>query len=332
MWLGSQGISRRSFGGMLASIAAAAADSAFAQRTATRIPRIALVFNGIPASQMAGPDPGDPPSRAFVHKLREIGLVEGRSVVIERRSAEGRPERIPRLMEELVRLGVDVIVCNGRAVGPALAATNTIAIVAVIDDVDPDELKRAARNITGIGEQAPIHAKRLQLLKEATVGVTHVAVLGYVGAANRSGWSADLVAAAKSLRLEVVWVEAHAREDLDSAFATVLRERANGLYAMATQVNSQQASRISDFAAINHLPTVGGSREGAWMLSYDSDWSEKMRRAAELTKAILDGASPAALPFEQPTKFSLVVNLKTARDIGVTIPRSFLLRADEVIN
>ncbi|HEY2558718.1 MAG TPA: ABC transporter substrate-binding protein [Caldimonas sp.] len=316
---------------MLASIAAAAADSAFAQRTATRLPRIALVFNGIPASQMAGPDPADPPSRAFVYKLREIGLVEGRSVVIERRSAEGRPERIPGLMEELVRLGVDVIVCNGQAIKSALAATNTVAIVAIVDSGDPDPLKRAARNITGIGEP-PLHAKRLQFLKEAASAVTRVAVLGNIGASDPSEWPADLVGAATSLRLELVWVEARVREDLDSAFSTVLRERTNGLYAMATQVNSQQARRISDFAASHLLPTVGGSREGAWLLSYDSDYSEKMRRAAELSKAILDGARAADLPFEQPTKYSLVINLKRARDIGLTIPRSLLLRADEVID
>jgi putative ABC transport system substrate-binding protein len=325
-------MTRRQFVLSTIALAAVVKVAAAAQSKPARLPRVALVFNGIPAARMAGPDPADPPSRAFVHKLRELGLVEGLSVVIERRSAEGRPERIPGLMEDLVRLGVDVIVCNGRAVRHAREATSTIAIVAVLDDVDTDLPKGTTENITGIGEQTPIHAKRLQLLKEAAPGVTRVAVLGYDGPLVHSKRTADFAADAKSLGVDLAWIQANVREDLDSAFAMISRERANGLYATATQVNSQQSRRIADFAARNLLPTVGGSREGPWLLSYDSDYSEKMRRAAVLTKAILDGARPLDLPFEQPTKYSLVINLKAARDIHLTIPQSLLVRADEVID
>ena len=158
-----------------------------------------------------------------------------------------------------------------------------------------------------------------------------MAVLGYDSAPDSSGRSAGLVTAAKSLRLQLVWAEARAREDLDSAFATILRGRADGIYATSTHVNSQQARRIGDFAASKRLPTMSAYRDGVWMLSYESDYSERMRRVAVLTKQILDGARPADLPFEQPEKYSLVINLKTARAIGVTIPQPLLLRADEVI-
>jgi putative ABC transport system substrate-binding protein len=238
-------------------------------------------------------------------------------------------------MEELVRLPVDVIVCTGGpGVGAAMGATDTIAIVGLADDIldsgHVDTLNRPGRNLTGIGDQGTIHGKRLQLLKEAVPGLARVAVLGYRTAA--SPGPPELLAAAETLRLDLVWAPAHEPEDLDSAFETILRRRAKGLYVLATHVNSQHATRIAKFAASNLLPTISASREGAWLLSYDSDYSEKMRRAAVLTKKILDGAKPSELPFEQPTKYLLVIDLNTAREIRVTIPQSLLVRADELVH
>jgi len=330
-------MTRREFARSAIALVLVVSTRAASQTKAARLPRIALVFNGIPAAQMAGPDPASPLPRAFIHKLRDLGLSEGRNVIIERRSAEGRPERLPRIMEELVRLGVDVIICTGDpGVGAAQRATATIAIVGIIDDpLDlglVDALNRPGRNITGIGDQSAIHGKRLQLLKEAVSGVKRVAVLGYREASDPpAGWSSELATAAGSLGVELLWSKAVVRDDLESAFATILRQRADGLYVTSTHVNSQQATRIAEFASRNLLPTTGAFREGDWLLSYDDDYSEKMRRAAVLTKKIVDGARPADLPFEQPTKYSLVINLKTARSIRVTIPQSLLLRADEVV-
>jgi putative ABC transport system substrate-binding protein len=325
---------RRSVLGSLAMVVVTASFRAAAQRT-NRLPRVALVFSSVAVADMSGPDPMSPFARAFVHALRELGLVEGRNIVIERRSAEGRPQRLDALMQELVRLGVDVIVTTGSpAVRAAQRATDRIAIVCVVSNVVDlgviDSLARPGRNVTGIGDMA-IERKELQLLKEAAPTISRVAVIAYRPFPGpRAAWRVDLDAAAGVMRLDILWVGVDAPDDLDPAFDTIVKERADAVQALGTHVNFAYQQRIAAFALKQSLPSAGFAEAGM-LLSYGADVSDGLRRAAVYVKKILDGAKPADLPFEQPTKYSLVINMKTAKALDLTIPPSLLLRADEVI-
>jgi len=302
---------------------------------ASRLPRVALVASFAPAQGM-GPDPVDVCVRAFVHGLRDLGRIDGRTIVIERQSIEGRIDRAPAIMQRLVKSGVDVIVTEGGpAVWAAHRATARIPIIALVDEVLDlgllDSLARPGHNITGIGEyDTKLHGKRLQVLHEVVPGIRRVAVLTYhQGPNDRGQWRSELDAAARDLKLEVVWIAVDAREELDAAFATVVRERADALYVTATHVNSENARLIADFAVRRKLPSFGFAEDGM-LVGYWSDCRETMQRAAVLTSKVLDGANPGELPFEQPTSFDLSINLKTARDIGVTVPQNLLLRAREI--
>jgi len=324
---------RRSCIRTIAMCALLVSAGATGQRTA-RIPRVALVFGAVPAAEMVGPEPTHPYARTFVHAMRDLGFVDGRNIIIEPRSAEAHPDRLPGLMRELVDLGVDGIVTTGPGVKAALDATDRIAIVGLIDDpVEAglvDSLARPGRNLTGITDPL-LHGKRLQLLKEAAPEITRVAVISYrppPGPPVR--WRSKFATEARAMGLSLVWVGVDTPEDLDPGFATIIRERVDGLYVTPTHVNYGYRQRIGDFALKQRLPAVGVS-DGGLLLSYESDYLDQLRRAAALVKKILDGAKPADLPFEQPTKYSLVINLKTAKALGITIPQSLLIRADEVI-
>jgi putative ABC transport system substrate-binding protein len=310
--------------------AAAAASLAWSRargQPAGRLARVALVAN-FRAADGRGADPRDPSVRAFLHELRDLGLVDGKNIVVERRSTEGRIDRLPDLMREIVALGVDVIVAvGGPAVFAAHRATDRIAIVGLVDEVLDtglvDSLARPGHNLTGIGESdVALHGKRLQLLKEAAPATTRVAVMPYKqGPNDRGDWRRQLAAAAAAQRLEVVWIEVDAAEQLDAAFAAIVRSRADALYATGTHVNDMHAGRIAEFALKERLPSLGFAEQGM-LLSYESDEYESVRRAAVLVKKILDGARPGELPFEQPTTFDLTINLKTAKALGLAIPRS----------
>jgi putative ABC transport system substrate-binding protein len=240
-------------------------------------------------------------------------------------------------MQELVGLGVDVIVTVG---GPALCAahraTDRIAIVGPVDEVLDmgliDSLARPGHNLTGIGESdVMIHGKRLQLLKAAAPSISRVAVISYhQGPNDRGNWRRQLDTGARALKLDVLWRGVSTLEEFEAAFATIVRERASAIYATATHVNTVNAKLIADFALKHRLPSFGFSEEGM-LLSYESDEMESLRRAAVFVKKILEGAKPGQLAFEQPTKFQLVINLKTAKALGLKIPRSLVLRANEVI-
>jgi len=303
----------------------------------SRLPRVALVFGGTPLAEMAGSDPASAPARGFVHGLRDLGLVEGRNIIIERRSAEGRPERLDALMKEVVQLGVDVIVTGGdRGVRAASRATDTIAIVGVVDEVLDtglvESLARPGRNLTGIGENSPeIYGKVLQLLKEIAPTISRLAVID-----NRplpgpqARYRVALEMAARTMRTDVLWLGVDTPEELDAAFTAIVRERADGMLALNSHVTIAHRHRIANFALERRLPMYGFTDAGG-LLSYGESAHANFGRAAFLVKKILDGTKPADLPWEQPVKYSLVVNLRTAKALGLTVPQSLLLRADRVI-
>ena len=273
--------------------------------------------------------------------LREHGYVEGKNLQIERRYAEGRPERWPELASELVRLKVDLIVVNTTpAAVAAKKATSTIPIVFVgaIDPVGAGiaaSLARPGGNVTGVALLLPeMSAKGLSLLKEAVPGLARVAVLwNAANPGNVSVWrETEVVARALSLVLHSQPVRTP--DDFEGAFTALARERLDGLLILGDVLMFQQRKLIVDFATQKRLPTTAPFRELAdigCLMSYGPDVAEAFRGSAKHVDRILKGAKPGDLPFEQATKFELVINLKTAKVLGLTIPQSILVRADQVI-
>ena len=277
---------------------------------------------------------------ALRQRLRELGYVEGTSVVIEYRYAEGKLERLPDLAAELVRLKVDVIVTAGPTILAAKKASATIPIVfaAANDPVGTglvSSLARPGGNITGLSNIAQdLDGKRLELLKEAFPKVVRVAFLwGSVGPRGNLRLT-DMQAAAKALGLKLQSLDVRSLNDLESAFA---RAKGNGAQALITStgtlINTQQR-QVLEFAAKNRLPAMYTDSEfvdAGGLMSYAPNYTDLYRRAVDFVDKILKGTKPADLPVEQPTKFELVINLKTAKQIGVEIPSSVLARADRVI-
>ena len=336
-------IRRRVFIGVATTCAVSASLDARAQ-AAAKLPRVALVFPSVPLADMVGPDPADRVARAFVHGLRDLGYVEGRSISIERRSAEAQFERLPELMRELVKLRVDVIATVGQGARDAQLATGTIPIVAWIDDPVAvgltASLGRPTRNVTGLsGTASPaIHGKRLQLLKEAAPKSVRIAAIDYkyIDSTVTRGTHFRLraaEAAARELGVALIAVGVDKPEDFEQAFASLVRDRADAIIDMGTPNNFVHRHQIVDFAARQRLPAIYTQREFAesgGLMSYAPTDVPGARMAAYVD-SILKGAKPADLPFEQPTKFKVVINLKTAKALGLTIPQPLLLRADELI-
>jgi putative ABC transport system substrate-binding protein len=289
--------------------------------------------------------------QAFQQGLRELGYVEGQNIALERRSSEEKPEELLDLATQLVRLKVDVIVVDacGAPLNAASQATSTIPIVvaACNDDLVAtgliSSLARPGGNITGLSELTPeLGAKRLELLKEAVPRVRRVAVLWNPAyserfSANFRFWSSDwteMRAAAQAFGITLQSVEIRGPDEFDTAFSTMTKERADALIAFSDPLIVFRGRRIADLAAKSRLPAVYPSREvvdAGGLMSYGPSISDMFRRAAGYVGKILKGAKAADLPMEQPTNFELVINLKTARALGLTIPQSLLLRADEVI-
>ena len=325
---------RRAFIGTAAVSALMLTSRANAQRAKT-LPRVALVFINMPVAEVTD----HRLSRAFVDGLRDLGLVEGRNIVIERRSAEGRYERFPGLMQELLALPVDVIVTSGPGVDAARRATNTIPIVIVgLGAIENPEAMGAASfarpggNLTGLSSNVGLamNGKRLQLLSEAAPKASRVAFLGL----GRPGWLPETKAAAHALGLVLLEASADTPQELEAAFAAIARDRADALFLVDTGVNYVHARQINEYAARLRLPNIHYWREGpeaGGLMSYGTNFADLWRHAATFVDKILKGAKPGELPIEQPTKFELVINLKTAKALGLTIPQSLLLRADEVI-
>src|ERR1700730_3503345 len=283
-------------------------------------------------------------TEALRQGLRDLGYLEGRNLVIEYRSAEGKPERFPALAAELVALKVDVIVAPGTPQTLAcMQATRTLPIVfaAVADPVTSGlvtSLARPGGNVTGLSFLAPeIVGKRLELLKQAVPGVSRVAVLWQPGALPERTdkdllKGADVAARALGMRLQ--FVEAQEPADFDRAFSDMTRRRADALTVMPTAMFFNERRRLVDLAAMNRLPAVYPSRDSVdagGLMAYGADLADSFRRAATYVDKILKGAKPGDLPVERPTKFELVISLKTAKALGLTIPPSLLQRADEVI-
>jgi putative ABC transport system substrate-binding protein len=295
-------------------------------------PTIGFLGSGTPAShgQLAA---------AFVQRLREFGWVEGRTVAIEYRWAEGRNERYAEIAAEFVRLKVDVIVAVGAAASVAKRATSVIPIVfwASIDPVGGDlvaSLARPGGNVTGLSIQSTdLASKRVGILHEVVSALRRLAILTNVGNPYAVLEMGAAQAAARALDLEVVALEIRRGEDIATAFAA-LKGRAGALYVVGDPLTITYRVRINTFALGARLPTIYDLREpveAGGLMSYGPNIPDLYRRAAEFVDKILRGTKPADIPVQQPTKFDLIVNLTTAKVLGLEIPAQLLALADEVI-
>ena len=285
--------------------------------------------------------PGAPTFQAFKQRLQELGYVEGQNLALEVRAAEGKLDRLPGLAAELVHLNVDVIVARGpeAALRAARGATDTIPIVMSARDYDPIALgyvaglARPGGNITGVVEQRlELTAKQLELLKEALPTVTRVAVLWDEASADQRR-AAEAAARPLGVQLQPLELR-HPPYEFEGAFAAAAQGQAEALLILASPIFGMQSEQIVDLAARSRLPTMFGfsdvARAGG-LMAYDVNNVDMWRRGADYVDKILKGAKPADLPVEQPMKFELVINLKTAKALGLTIPPALLFQADEVI-
>jgi ABC-type uncharacterized transport system substrate-binding protein len=277
---------------------------------------------------------------AFRQGLRELGYVEGKSIVIEYRYAEGKLEHLPSLAAQLVRLKVDVIVTGGPgATLPAKEATVTIPIV-MAQDTDPvrngfvASLARPGGNITGLSVLSPeLSGKRLEILKEVLPKLSRVAVLGGTDPGTTQALK-ETELAALPLGVQIQYLQIGDPNSIDRAFRTASKGRADAVLVLTTVVATSQRRQFADVAIKHRLPATYYRREfveDGGLMSYGVSYTDMDRRAATYVDKILKGAKPADLPVEQPTKFELVINLKAAKQIGLTIPPNVLARADKVI-
>jgi putative ABC transport system substrate-binding protein len=276
---------------------------------------------------------------AFRQRLRELGYVEEKNIVIEYRYAAGKLERLPDLAAELVLLKVDVIVATGAAAFAAKKASTTIPIVTP-NAADPvgsglvSSLARPGGNITGLSLMAPdLDGKRLELLKEVFPRVTRVALLWQRVAGGVLPFT-ETDAAAKTLRLKLQSLEVRSLNDFESAFARAKKERAQALITTPGPLVATEQRQVLDFAAKNRLPAMYSNREfieAGGLMSYAPNYTDLFRRTADFVDKVLKGTTPADLPIDQPKKFDFIINLKAAKQIGLTIPPNVLARADRVI-
>jgi putative tryptophan/tyrosine transport system substrate-binding protein len=277
---------------------------------------------------------------AFVQRLHELGWIEGRTVAIEYRWAEGRSERFAEIAAEFVRLKVDVIVTY--ATPPVIAAKEATAVIPIVSAVMGDpvgaglvaSLARPGRNVTGLSNQsADIAGKQVELLREVVPGLRRLAVLANVSNPVSGVEMGEVQAAAKALGLDVVTLEIRRAEDIAPAFET-LKGRAQALYVAGDPLMITNRVRINTLALGARLPTTYNQREyveAGGLMSYGPNFPDLFRRAGDYVDKILRGTKPADIPVEQPTKFDLVINLTTARVLGLEVPDKLLVTADEVI-
>lgn len=320
---------RRAF---IAALGSAAAWPLVAQaQQRTKVPRLGVLLFSTPEN--------DPNMEAVRRGLRELGYAEGRDIIIFYRYAEGKPERLPGLAASLVQETPDLLLALGGDVAPyAVKATSTIPIV-FVSSADPVQLgltaslSRPAGNATGVTLLLDDTAsKRLELLKEAVPRVQHTAFLWNPNYPDNELHEAQR--AAQSLNIGLELVSMRNSGDLEAALRAVADTGCDALYVVSSRQTVLNIPRIVEFATRNHLPLAGGW--GAWaraggLLSYGPDVSDMMRRVTAYVDKILKGAQPADLPVQQPTKFELVINVKAAKALGITVPASLLARADEVI-
>ena len=315
-----------------------AAPLAAEAQQAAKVARIGYLSNSLAASPHL--------REAFRQGLRDLGYVEGRNLVIEYRDAEGKVERLPALAAELVALKVDVIVTEAGTTVVPLAAKQATRILPIVfaSAADPvgsglvTSLARPGGNVTGLsGLSAELVGKRLELLTQAVPGVGQVAVLrlpGALGERTEKEMLTGAEVAARGLGVRLQFVEARGPADFDRAFSDMTRARAGALTLLPSNMFTRERRRLVDLAARHRLPAVYPLREyvdAGGLMAYGSNLADSSRRAATYVDKILKGAKPGDLPVEQPTKFELVINLKTARTLGLTIPPSVLSRADQII-
>jgi ABC-type uncharacterized transport system substrate-binding protein len=302
-----------------------------AQQTA-KIPRIGFLIASTPSNYVTRIE-------TFRQGMRELGWVEGKNITIEYRYAEGKAERLREIAAEFVSLKVDVFVIAANATA-AKEATKTIPIVfaAIADPVASgivDSLAKPGGNLTGLTVLAPeLTGKRLELLKEAAPKITRVAFLWNPSNPGDVPLWKEVEAASGALGLQVRSLEVRSLTDFDNAFATATRERVEAFTMTLNPFINTYRPRILDFVAKNRLPAIFGVPdivEAGGLMSYGPDYAEHFRRLATFVDKILKGAKPADLPVEQPTKFEFVVNLKTAKEIGLTMPPNLVARANRVI-
>jgi putative tryptophan/tyrosine transport system substrate-binding protein len=314
-------------------VGGAAATWSFAARAQQPVKTIGFLGANAPALQSQW-------TAAFVQRLRELGWIEGRTIAIEYRWAEGRFDRSPALVAELVQRKVDVIVTHATAnVVAAMQATSLIPIVftTVADPVGNKlvaSLARPGGNVTGLSNQVPdLVGKRLELLRELVPGLRRLAMMVNVGVSNVVVELGEVQAAGRTLGLDVAALEVRRAEDIAPAIEG-LRGRAEGIYVQADPLFTSNRVRLNSLALSARLPTIHSAREhveAGGLISYGTNLTDLFRRSGDLVDKILRGAKPADIPVEQPTKFDLVVNLWTAKALGLDLPTSVLARADEVI-
>ena len=301
---------------------------------ATKIPRIGFLSAASPSANTARYE-------AFRQGLRELGYIEGKNIIIEWRYAEGEQDRLPSLAAELVRLKAEIIVTGGpTATRPAKEATATVPIVMGFDN-DPVgsgfvvSLARPGKNITGLSTLHPeISGKQLELLKEIIPKVSRVGILGSWTQPGNAEALRELNIAAEALRLQLQRLEIQSPNAINSAFREATKGRAEAIVVLVNPVIISQRTQFLDLATKNRLPAVYSQPEfvdAGGLLSYTASFTDLFRRAAVYVDKILKGAKPADLPVEQPKKFEFIINLKTAKQIGLTIPPNVLARADRVI-
>jgi putative ABC transport system substrate-binding protein len=301
-----------------------------------KVPRVGYLSPGSPSDPLR-----QRRFEAFRQGLRELGYVEGQNIAIEPRWAEGKYDQYSALAADLVRLKVDVIVAvGGRATQDAQQATRTIPIVmsVVIDPLGSGlvaSLARPGGNVTGLTIMASdLVGKQFEVLKEVVPKVSRVALLWNPANPGSAPQLREAEAAARALGVRLQTLEARVPQEIDSAFAAMTRERAGALVVLGDAIFVNQRRQIAELAMKNRLPAISFAREHAeagGLMAYGANFLDLERRAATFVDKILKGAKPADLPIEQPSKFELVINLKTAKTLGLTIPRSLLQRADEVI-
>lgn len=285
--------------------------------------------------------PADPTHVGFGQGLRELGYVEGKNIVIEWRYAEGKLDRQSELAAELVRLKVDVIVSAGPP--PTRAAREATATIPIVMAMDTDpvgngfvaSLARPGGNITGLSTLLPeIGGKRLELLKEIIPKLSRVAVLGTSTSPTYAPAMREIELAAKPLKVQVQYLDVLDSKDIETAFRAANKGRAQAFLALGSPILDSTRARLADLAVENRIPAIYPQieyTEVGGLMYYGTNTPELFRRAATYVDKILKGAKPTDLPVEQPAKFELVINLKTAKEIGLTIPETVLFRADKVI-
>ncbi len=318
---------------VLVGLALASVRFAEAQQTG-KVPRIGFLSAGSFSSTRSTVE-------AFRQGLRELGYIEGKNIVVEYRSGEGKPERLPDLAAELIRLKVDVIVTQSTPAAVAAKNATTIIPIVMTSLSDPvatglvASLARPGGNITGVTiMNAETAGKRLQLLKETAPKVSRVAVLWNSDNPGAAVVFKQTQAAAQDLGLQLQSQDMQSINDLEGAFKAVTRGAANALVLLASNPIGTRLREIADFAIKNRLPSIHDRSdfvEAGGLMSYGTQLPDMSRRAASYVDKILKGSKPADLPVEQPMKFEFVINLKAAKQIGLTIPQSVLYRADKVI-